>query len=524
MKRSIGIDFGTTNTVVTFRDSKGRLKKAGGKCIRSAVYFLSCNEFIIGDEAIKRGAGNHTALVTNFKPEIKGEKYEIIAENGESFSKKPLAVARMFLNRVLTDYIEKRFLKWFGSAEMTEDDKTVITVPEKFNVEEKAAIKKAAEKAQFLNVSLSTEPSAAAIAYSDTCNDDVIAVYDFGGGTFDVSVIEKISEGEYNPIGNDGDKNLGGNKISSKIAADIVFEKLKEKGIDFNFNSKELSGEEEYDPEDYDIEDRLNYFYIKQTAEDVKISFSENSDEILDFGISVYNNGKMENIQFEVERSEFEECIRPLIKRTVDITRRVVDEVISKGAELKKIILAGGSSQIYLVYEMLKTEFEKDNIEIIINEDEVFDLISKGALIIAERKNALSIGSMTTTQFGIAEKTPIGKSKFQALIMENSKRPVDGKKHYIIDSNIIRAGEIKIECYEKDIKSYPNAKNISDDGISFINSYTIPIETGLMPNSADVIFHIDQEGKLSLEATLLDNQNNVIKNLNKELRNNDDLE
>ena len=123
--KNIGIDFGTTNTVIYSRDQKGKFKKIGGKSTRTAVYFKSRDEYIIGQDAVKSAESTPQALVLNFKPDI-CEKREIIAENGDKFKLKCEAVARLFLNQLLTEKVEKRFLKMFGTGEMTEQDKTVM--------------------------------------------------------------------------------------------------------------------------------------------------------------------------------------------------------------------------------------------------------------------------------------------------------------------------------------------------------------------------------------------------------------
>jgi len=146
MEKNIGIDFGTTNTVIYSRDMKGRLKKIGGKSIRSAIYFLSRDEYIIGEEALKAAnCRNCQALVTDFKPRIT-EKIKIVPENGKPFQIKGEAIAKIFLNKILSDAIEIRFKKLFGTAEMTNADKTVITVPAKFDAEKKKQNQKSCPK------------------------------------------------------------------------------------------------------------------------------------------------------------------------------------------------------------------------------------------------------------------------------------------------------------------------------------------------------------------------------------------
>lgn len=514
MRKNIGIDFGTTNTVVSFRDSSGKIRRAGGTSIRSALFFISEDEYIIGHEAVSRGMFNSDALVTDFKPNIKGDTYYVIAENGDEFELTPRAAAVCFLNKVLTEYIEKRLAKWYDTPELDDDDRTVITVPVKFNTEEKKAIKTAAEKAQFINVYLAFEPTAAAIASSENTDDNIIAVFDFGGGTFDISVIERHDEGRFSYIDSDGDKELGGNRINGAIAANIIFPKLIKQGCHFDFKKRDFI--EPFDSSDYEEDDRKNYFYIKTAAENIKTALSDMgyTEKPFVYPMYIMNDGERAKYEIEVTYGEFEDCICPIINKTISITRRLIESVKKNGADVTRIIMAGGSSQIPLVRDMLENEFQNDGIEISAKRSEIFNLISTGALMICEKENAITIEEKTATQFGIAEKTAIGTSRFHSIISENSVIPVKGRQSFRIDSGIISSGEMKIECYDRDIKSYPDAVNAGDEGISYINTYIVPIERELNPETAEIIFCIDDEGQLSLEANILDKIGNTVKNLN----------
>ena len=522
MEKNIGIDFGTTNTVIYSRDTKGRLKKIGGKSIRSAIYFLSRDEYIIGENALKAADDrNCQALVTDFKPKIM-EKFKIVAENGDYFQIKGEAVARIFLNKILSDAIEIRFKKLFGTAEMTNADKTVITVPAKFDAERKAKIKKAAHNAMFSNVGIAFEPTAAAIAAGSTdADDDMIAVYDFGGGTFDVSVIEKGSDDHYISVDEDGDPNLGGNLITEAVLDSIFLPMLCNQGLEISSDIDDM----EFDEDDSIMsEDEYirNIRDIKSYIEKLKEYFSE-YDERYEGKLNLLCNGSSNSFSVIISKEDFNNAIMPYVRKTVEITRNVVDRIRKNKKYVKKIIMAGGSSQLSLAEQLLKEEFEDDGISVVLS-DSVFDLIAKGALLMAEQQKLIRVEEKTATQFGVGVRTGIGIKKFDMLIDVNQPLPVSGSKRFKIDSHMLQAGVVDIPCYEKDIRNYPGALTERENGISHINTYHIGFDKKLNPSEIEVLFTIETDGTLNLSASMYDQTGRHITNFNAEIMSDDEIE
>lgn len=516
--KNIGIDFGTTNTVIYSRDQKGKFKKIGGKSTRTAVYFKSRDEYIIGQDAVKSAESNPQALVLNFKPDI-CEKREIIAENGDKFKLKCEAVARLFLNQLLTEKVEKRFLKMFGTGEMTEQDKTVITVPAKFNPEQKKKIKRAASNAYFSNVGLAFEPTAAAVAALGTdVKGDIVAVYDFGGGTFDISVIERDSDGHFRQIDEDGDRNLGGNNITEAVIEKLIIPVLEENDIEFSmdyddmeFDESEMSEEEYY----------YNCLAVQQCGNELKESFSE--EVSYEKTLKILQDGEEIFCNIDVSLEQFENAVRQLIQSTVDITERVIEKVRRQKKYVRKIVMAGGSSNILLAQKMISEQFGNEGVEVILS-DEPFDLIAKGALLMAENHRLIMVEEKTTEQFGVGERTASGLTRFQTLISENEILPVSGSKCYEVNVNMQKNGEIEIPCYERDIKNYPDAQVTRDKGISYINTYKIGIDRELSPSSVRVEFNIEKDGTLRLSAELLDSSGNVLKQIETDITSDSDIE
>ena len=523
MEKNIGIDFGTTNTVIYTRDSKGKLKKIGGKSIKSAIYFLTRDDYVIGEDALHH-ADNYKhsqALVTDFKPNIM-EKIPIVSEDGTAFKLKGEAIARLFLNKVLSDYVEVRFKKFFGIAEMCEADKTVITVPAKFDVEKKAKIKKSAKSAMFSNVGIAFEPTAAAIAASDSeVDEDVIAVYDFGGGTFDVSVIEKGNDNHYLSLDKDGDPNLGGNNITKAVADQIILPVLRKSGLEIYSDIDEMEFDEDEQSMTED-EYLYNMRVVREYIETLKEYFSDQDDAYIR-EINIRQNEAMCAYGLTISKEQFETVIQPYVQMTVNITRRVIDKVRKNKKYVKKIIMAGGSSQLSLAERMLREEFENEDIDVILS-DSVFDLIAKGALFMAEQQKLIHVDEKTTTQFGVGVRTGIGIKKFEKLIDVDEILPVSGSKTFKIDRNILSVGVVEIPCYEKDVKNYPESITERDKGISHINTYRIGIDKESNPSEIQVTFTIETDGTLNLTVQLYDDSGKPIRDFNAEIMSDSDRE
>lgn len=515
MEKNIGIDFGTTNTIIYTRDSKGTLKKIGGKSIKSAVYFISRNEYIIGEDAIRRAVNSKysTALVTDFKPKI-AEKIPITAENGEEFQLKGTTVSRCFMNKIFTDYVEVRFRKFFGIAETNIADKTIITVPAKFDADKKTKIKRAANNAMFPNVGIAFEPTAAAIAASELNDtDDIIAVYDFGGGTFDVSVIAKNRHDHFEAIEEDGDPDLGGNRITEAVAEKLIIPILNDLGVtiyidheDMDFDDEDCMTEEEY---------ITNIYTINSFIETLKEAFSEGETEYVG-KINIVKQSETTTYELIIDKDSFEQAIEEPVRKTVEITRRVVERVQKRGYYIRKIIMAGGSSQLLPAERLLREEFEYDGIEVVLS-DNVFDLIAKGALLMAEHQKIIRVEEKTTSQFGVGVRTGIGMKKFDMLIDIGEMLPVSGSKRFVLDKNNLDTGAVDIPCYEKDVKNFPDAVSEYDDGILHINTYRIPIDRRVNPAEIEVTFTIEKDGALNLSAKLLNKSGVSIAEINSEI-------
>lgn len=509
MGKEIGIDLGTTNSVVSYVNKKGRLRSLryeGKEVIPSVVYFLSANEFIIGENAKKKYHYNPQAGIVNFKSHMgDSEKLEITAENGEKFKYRAKKVAGIFLNRII-ESVEKQLIKEFGYADGCIGN-VVITVPAKFNDAEKEATKNAAKDAGFELVKLATEPTAAAIAHKQALGQTgaVILVYDFGGGTFDVSVIQERQK-KYVEVATGGDKKLGGNKLTNAIAK-YYFRLIEEDyGIDLPYEEDEFDeGLCEISETDY----LLNRVAIIEEANRTKEELSDVSEYIA--SINLILPGEKNDIwECKITREKLNELIRADIRRTVEITSAVVKEACDKGVEtIDKIVLAGGSSQILLVREMMAERFGLSNP---IFADDISTLISRGAAILAKEELDDITEPITNIQYGIASNEGIAYKLFKAIILENEALPCTRKEYFYLN----RDGQSRIEIpyYERDIKNYPNALRTDEEGITEIDTIIISNLPDYLRKDEvriGVEFTILLDGTLKVRVEVLDMDGNVIK-------------
>lgn len=511
MGKEIGIDFGTTNTVVSYINSKGRLRALryeNKEVVPSVVYFISENEYIIGEIAKKRLMHNPEAGIANFKTRMSdNEKYEIVAENGDVFKYKAKKVASLFLNRLINN-IEEKLIKEFGTDGCIGN--VVITVPAKFNDAQKEATKWAAKEAGFEEVKLATESTAAAIAHRQESGLDgqVILVYDFGGGTFDVSIIEEKNR-KFIEIATDGDKDLGGNKLT-EILARYLFELINEDyALELPFDMEEFD-------EDYCEMSEKNYLLnrvaIVEEADKIKSYLSDEEECELSINI-ILQNGKNTIWAGNITRELFNSLIKKEIERTMEITGRVIQEANQRDTrKIDNIVLAGGSSQLLLVQNLIKERFNSNNP---MYADDVSTLISRGAALLANEELSDITEPMTNIQYGIAVSDGLMSFRmFKPIISENQKLPCSGKEYFYLNKD--GQDRIEIPYFERDIKNYPEAKRTDEEGITEIDKIIVSnLPSGLKKDEVKIAveFTVQIDGTLKTLVEIIGKDGAVIKNL-----------
>ena len=511
MGQVIGIDFGTTTTEVSYikNGSACSLKlEDGNYYIPTVIFFESEYEYFIGKKAevLSRNQDYACAVVRNFKLDLtnKTVKYNIKAKDGSEFIIKPQKAAQLFLNKLL-QIVQPKLISIFGEKDGL-IDKAVITVPAQFNPAEKEAIKnaisKAAKNSGFNDIKVAAEPTAAAVAYSDDENfieGKTILVYDFGGGTFDVSVIRKDKD-KFEEIETDGDKTLGGNLLTEKIAAILWDNYCDQLGIVYlPFDKEEATV---YSEEEYGLP-RVKYFRnraeIISIAEEMKLEF-ENEDGAISETAELFDmQGNPVNIDLTLDYKDFCKIISKDIDKTIDITTKVFNRT---NLDIDYLVLAGGSSSIRLIAEKIRNNSALSALHWVADDDSQ-TLISRGAAILAKSK--LSTDEKTRFDLGISVREGAEYNVFMPIIKAGVSLPCSGKMKFNIDNR----DSIKISYYEKDAKKFPAARSVYDDGIDFVSE--LEIKTPSDCNAElEVSFNIEKDGTPSVSAKIVDGSDNVI--------------
>ncbi len=393
MKKSIGIDLGTSNSAAAIKDTSVKIlrNKQGEELTRSCIG-LKNGEFIVGRTAyqllrinpvntvlsVKRLMGG--AITDPMVQEMKGNpnyKYEITSLKGGTEDAVAIILeGKQFTPEDLSSKILKKIKT--DSEESLGDEITdaVITVPAYFTEKQKNATRIAALRAGLKVQKLLAEPTAAAIAYGvdnlKTGEARTVLIYDFGGGTFDLSILN-IVDGQYMEAGTGGDRWLGGDDIDKVLQAHILNKVSQEYHIDNIETLIENLGQRK----------RFQFeAQFKENVENIKIELSSSSNAQLIMDGFEDENGEWVDFDLIITRDEFEEIAKPFIQRTIDYIETLFNEIGYDASMIDNILLVGGSSCIPLVKKMLSSQYGSDKIII---SDKPMLTIAEGAAILSNR-------------------------------------------------------------------------------------------------------------------------------------------
>lgn len=394
MAKAIGIDLGTTNSVVAFKDTSVRTITTGPdneELCRSCVAIdKKTGEFVVGNSpynswkkyapnivvSVKRlmGASISDEQVQKMKAQKSLYPYGIDKlAGGTDESVAVILNGKQYTPEQISAQILRQ-LKEDASVKLGEITHAVITVPAYFNEKQKTATRKAAELAGLKVQRLLAEPTAAAISYGvDKMGKDeekVFLVYDFGGGTFDLSILV-ASGGNFIESGTGGDRWLGGDDID-KALMNYVFEQTnKEQNVDVQALIDAL-------------DDRKRFAFqgeLKKQIESAKKQLSNSKAASIEiFGELETEDGDIVDIEVGITRDEFENLIRPLIQRTINLVDELLDKTGYPIETIDNILLVGGSSCIPLVKNMLVAKYGEDKI---LSSEKPMLAIAEGAAILA---------------------------------------------------------------------------------------------------------------------------------------------
>ena len=326
MSKIIGIDLGTTNSCVAVLEAgepKVIPNPEGNRTTPSVVAFKN-GERIVGDAAKRQAITNPNTVSSNKRLMGTSEKVEI---EGKKYT--PEEVSAMILS-YMKDYAES----YLGEKV----DKAVITVPAYFNDAQRQATKNAGKIAGLNVERIINEPTAAALAYGldKQEKNQTILVYDLGGGTFDVSILE-LGDGVFEVKSTAGNNHLGGDDFDNKIMDYLVETFKKENGVDLS-------------------KDKMAMQRLKELSEKAKKDLSSmTTTQVSAPFISQSSDGPL-HLEMTLTRAKFEELIHDLVMSTLEPVRKALKDADIKAKDLDKVIFVGGSTRVPLVYETVKKE------------------------------------------------------------------------------------------------------------------------------------------------------------------------
>ena len=383
MGKVIGIDLGTTNSCISFVESgepKVIINEEGNRTTPSVVSFGKESEILVGEPAKRQAVVNPEKTIYSAKRLIgrrfeeteedrKVLPYEIVKnKNGDAWiqvENKDYSPSQISAN-VLTK-LKQAAESFLGS---TVSD-AVITVPAYFNDSQRQATKDAGKIAGLNVERIINEPTAAALAYGfDKKKDGLVAVYDLGGGTFDVSILE-IGDNVIEVKSTNGDTSLGGDDFDRQIIDYLIDEFKKENGVDLS-------------------SDKMALQRLREAAEKAKIELSSSLETEINLPFITADQNGPKHLLIKVSRSKFEQIIDSKIKSSLVPCKNALDDAGLKPSDINEVILVGGSTRIPLVQKVVKDFFGKEPHKGI-NPDEVVALGAaiQGAVLSGDVKDVL---------------------------------------------------------------------------------------------------------------------------------------
>jgi molecular chaperone DnaK len=355
MGKIIGIDLGTTNSVVAIMEGKEPkiiTNEEGGRLTPSVVAFDDKGEVLVGQIARRQAITNPENTVFSAKRLI-GRKFEDPATQDE-IKRVPYKVVRNSNGDCAIELRGKRYaiqeisarvlmkLKRAAEEYLGEPIKeAVITVPAYFNDSQRQATKDAGRIAGLDVKRIVNEPTAAALAYGlDKTHDQLIAVYDFGGGTFDISILE-VGDKVVEVVSTNGDTHLGGDDIDARVMDWLIAEFKKDHGIDVS-------------------KDKMVLQRLKEAAEKAKIELSSVQETEINLPFLTADATGPKHLVIKLNRSRFEQMIEDIVKRTIEPCKKALTDAGKSVKDIHEVVLVGGSTRIPMVQKQVKDFFQRE--------------------------------------------------------------------------------------------------------------------------------------------------------------------
>ena len=373
MSKVIGIDLGTTNSVVSVMEGGEPTvitNPEGSRITPSVVGFTKTGERLIGQLAKRQAVSNPDRTIASIKRHM-GERDYKVSVDDKSYT--PPEISAMVLQKLKAD----------AEAYLGETvTQAVITVPAYFNDSQRQATKDAGKIAGLEVLRIINEPTAAALAYGlDKGDEQTILVFDLGGGTFDVSILE-LGDGVFEVKATNGDTHLGGDDFDKCVMDWMVAEFKKDNGIDLSA-------------------DKMSAQRLIEAAEKAKIELSNMLSTSINLPfITAGPNGPL-HLDLTLTRAKFDELTADLVERTMEPTRKAMADAGFSGSDIDKVILVGGSSRIPAVQEAIKKYLGKEPHRGV-NPDECVSIGAaiQGGVLVGEVKDVLLL-DVTPLSLGI---------------------------------------------------------------------------------------------------------------------------
>ncbi len=353
MSKIVGIDLGTTNSVIAIMEG-GKptviANQEGSRTTPSVVAFAKNGERLVGQVAKRQAITNPERTIFSIK-RFMGRRYGEVTQEikmfpfhvkrGENDTARVEVDGKLYSPPEISAMVLQK-LKAAAEDYLGEKvEKAVITVPAYFNDAQRQATKDAGQIAGLEVVRLVNEPTAAALAYGlDKKRNEVIAVYDFGGGTFDISILE-VGEGVVEVKSTNGDTHLGGDDIDQRLIEWLVDEFRKDQGIDLS-------------------KDRMALQRLKEAAEKAKCELSSVAETEINLPFITADASGPRHLTMKLTRAKFEQLVEDIIQRTVEPCRQALKDAGLEPKDVDEVVLVGGSTRIPRVVKLVSEFFGKE--------------------------------------------------------------------------------------------------------------------------------------------------------------------
>ena len=481
MSKIIGIDLGTTNSVVAVMEGGQPAvipNQEGGRTTPSVVAFTKSGERLVGQVAKRQAVTNPENTIYSIKrfmgrrfsevsEEMKLVPYKVVAgDNGDARveiqGKKysPPEISAMILTKL------KEAAEAYLGEKVT---KAVITVPAYFNDAQRQATKDAGQIAGLEVMRIINEPTAAALAYGlDKKKDETIAVYDFGGGTFDISILE-VGDGVVEVKSTNGDTHLGGDNIDQRIIDWLIQEFKKDQGVDVS-------------------KDQMALQRLKEAAEKAKIELSTLLETEINLPFLTADASGPKHLAIKLTRARFEQMVDDILQRSVGPCKQALQDASVTPQNIDEVVLVGGSTRIPKVQQMVRDLFGKEPNKSV-NPDEVVAVGAavQGGVLGGEVKDVLLL-DVTPLSLGIETLGGV----FTKLIDRNTTIPTRKSETFSTAADNQTSVEIKV---------YQGERSMAKDNrlLGVFQLVGIPPAPRGIPQ-VEVTFDIDANGILNVVA------------------------